>query len=560
MLTQKQYETKWHDELMELPPYAKTHAVDRRIDFDKFIFDPIEAKKVCVFIERFCTITKDAELAGQPLKLDPWQWHMLGNIYGWRRIKDGHRKYRDVYIQGGRKFGKTSLSSALVLYHMITEKATEAYILASTAAQAAIGLDITKSMVFQKEGLKKYIRPYKFELVCDKTGSRFKSMSANPDAAHGLNPSFVILDETHVYDSWELVEVMKTGMVTRANRLMILISTPGYDVSKPGYDHYLYAKKVNNLEIDNDEFFAIIFEADYEAPKGVDPDEWDEFSIEQLKKANPRWEHSPTLQEYLINAADNARQNPSERFAFRVLHLGKWVNSASSWLDPAIWKSGETEINITDKFKTMDCVIGVDLANTRDITAVTVLFWENMNTPQETYYAIPFAWMPADLIAENSKRDNVDYRKWVEMGFLETTPGNFTDWNFIQKRIYEIADEYNVISVAIDPWNGGKLATDLYNDGIPVEMIKQSIQSLSFPTKSMEKAIYDKRFNFEPNSLYTWQAGNVVIYQDASANIRIDKSKAAHKIDSIAATVNCFAYVEAHREELAAGDIEIFMI
>jgi len=560
MLTDSQYIEKWEDKLAELPPYAYDHAVTRHIDFDKFYFSDLEAKRVSAFIQKFATITKDAEHSGKPLMLDPWQKEMLGNIYGWRRNKDDNRKYREVYIQGGRKFGKTSLSSALVLYHMITEKQTEAYILASTAAQAAIGLDITKTMVFQHQDLKKYIRPYKFELVCDKTNSRFKSLSANPDALHGMNPSFVILDETHTYDDWEVPEVMKTGMVTRSNRLMISISTPGYDVSKPGYDYYLYAKKVEAREIDNDEFFTMIFEADYQPPVGVDPEDWDEFSVEQLIKANPRWEHSPTLQEYLINAAENARQNPSERFAFRVLHLGKWVNAASAWLDMSIFKLGETEEKIKDKFKGMDCVVGVDLANTRDITAVTVTFWENLGTPDETFYVLPYAWLPKDLVDENSKRDNVDYRKWIELGFLETTPGNFTDQSFIKKRIYDICEDFNVRAVAIDPWNGGAMATDLYNSGVPVEMIKQSIQSLSYPTKQMQGAIYDKRFKFEPNSLYTWQAGNVVVYEDASANIRIDKSKTAHKIDSIAATVNCFAYIEANREELEDGTFEIYTL
>ena len=73
MLTEKQYKEKWKDELLDLPKYAKEHAISRRIDFERYEFSAHHATHVSKFIEKFATITKDAEHSGKPLKLDPWQ-------------------------------------------------------------------------------------------------------------------------------------------------------------------------------------------------------------------------------------------------------------------------------------------------------------------------------------------------------------------------------------------------------------------------------------------------------------------------------------------------------
>lgn len=87
-------------------------AVKRQIEDQKrfsgksprFYFDPDEAAKVCKFIE-LLPHTK-GQLAGQKIRLEPWQIWILTTVFGWRRTADGGRRFRRVYIEVPRGNGK----------------------------------------------------------------------------------------------------------------------------------------------------------------------------------------------------------------------------------------------------------------------------------------------------------------------------------------------------------------------------------------------------------------------------------------------------------------------
>lgn len=69
-----------------------------------YYFDEKEASLVCRFIE-LLPHTK-GQLAGQKIRLEPWQVWILTTIFGWRRRADGGRRFRRVYIEVPRGNGK----------------------------------------------------------------------------------------------------------------------------------------------------------------------------------------------------------------------------------------------------------------------------------------------------------------------------------------------------------------------------------------------------------------------------------------------------------------------
>lgn len=75
-----------------------------------FVWDPEAASRVCRFIE-LLTHTK-GELAGQRIKLEPWQVFILTTAFGWRRREDGGRRFRRVYIEVARGNGKAVCRAA----------------------------------------------------------------------------------------------------------------------------------------------------------------------------------------------------------------------------------------------------------------------------------------------------------------------------------------------------------------------------------------------------------------------------------------------------------------
>ena len=120
----------------------------------KYYFDKIAAEKAIGFIETFCTHTK-GEKAGEPLKLEKWQSKIIADIFGWKNKETNLRKFRTVFIQLGRKNGKTTLASsiALLMLYMDSERGSEIYCAASDRNQSGILFSIAKSMVLQNKEL-----------------------------------------------------------------------------------------------------------------------------------------------------------------------------------------------------------------------------------------------------------------------------------------------------------------------------------------------------------------------------------------------------------------------
>lgn len=77
-----------------------------------YVFDDAEAARVCRFVE-LLTHTKGA-LAGQKIRLEPWQVWILTTIFGWRRRADGGRRFRRVFIEVPRGNGKALALDTLI--------------------------------------------------------------------------------------------------------------------------------------------------------------------------------------------------------------------------------------------------------------------------------------------------------------------------------------------------------------------------------------------------------------------------------------------------------------
>jgi phage terminase large subunit-like protein len=71
------------------------------------------ANNVCAFIERLLHIK--GPLAGQLIKLEPWQVFILTTVFGCVK-PTGNRRFRRSYVEVPRGNGKSAISSAAGLY------------------------------------------------------------------------------------------------------------------------------------------------------------------------------------------------------------------------------------------------------------------------------------------------------------------------------------------------------------------------------------------------------------------------------------------------------------
>ena len=73
-------------------------------------FDEAKGMRPIHFIEKFCRQSK-GRWAGQPLTLMDWQRSFIMRLFGWR-APDGKRRFRTVYLEVGKKNGKSTMISA----------------------------------------------------------------------------------------------------------------------------------------------------------------------------------------------------------------------------------------------------------------------------------------------------------------------------------------------------------------------------------------------------------------------------------------------------------------
>ena len=115
------------------------------------------------------------------------------------------------------------------------------------------------------------------------------------------------------------------------------------------------------------------------------------------------------------------------------------------------------------------------------------------------------------------------------------------DYDAIEAAIVGLADVYEIVELAYDPWNALSLITRLQARGMEVIPIRQGYASLSAPTKHLQSLVLSRRLRHGDNPVLTWMAGNMAVVSDPAGNIKPAKDKSSEKIDGMAALINAVA-------------------
>ena len=207
------------------------------------------------------------------LKLEPWQKFILSTLFGWKRAKDGLRRFREAYIEVPRKNGKSCFVAPMGLYMLVAdgEEGAEVYSGATTEKQAWEVYGPARIMAKRAEGFMEHygvdVRAKNMNLIG--SASRFEPLIGDP--GDGASPHCAIVDEYHEHDSPRLYDTMITGMGARRQPLIIVITTAGFNLGGPCYDMRLRAGKVLDRTLQDEELFAIVYtiRGRLEEPRGT---------------------------------------------------------------------------------------------------------------------------------------------------------------------------------------------------------------------------------------------------------------------------------------------------
>lgn len=491
----------------------------------------------CRWIETHCRIPEGRDV-GKPVKLRAWQKRDICRIY------DNPHRTRRAIISFGRKNAKTTLAAFLLLLHTCGPEARPNSQLNSAAQskdQAAILFKLAAKIVRLSPTLSPVIviRDTIKELYCPELGTLYKALSAEASTAYGLSPVFIVHDELGQVKgpSSELYDALETAVGAHEAPLSIIISTQAPTEAD------LLSVLIDDGLAGNDPRVVVSL---YTADMAIDP-----FTEEAIRQANPAFGDFLNATEVLAMAED-ARRMPSRESEYRNLVLNQRVDASSPFVSRSLWESCGAEPMGFDKDTPL--YGGLDLSAVNDLTALVLI-----GNVSSTWNVAPYFWLPADGLAEKSRKDRVPYDVWSKGGHLLTAPGKSVDYEYVATFLRGLFDSHNIRKIAFDRWGFKHLRPWLLKAGFTEDEIEerfeefgQGYQSMSPALRTLEGELLNGRIAHGKHPVLSMCANNAVVISDPSGNRKLAKDKSSGRIDGMVALAMAFGVAPLDGEDAVA--------
>jgi phage terminase large subunit-like protein len=536
-------------------PKTKKHMYDATAidNINEYYFCFETAEFVCKFLENCITHVKPNRFKKFPLHIS--QRKFFSNLFGWKRIDTGRRRYFEVFRYVPRKNSKTFDIACLIHIGMILdgEGAPEIYSVASVKSQAKLIQEAFVGTIRNDQDLPHLCANgwlAKFydihgtkdvkAVTAENQTSLYKALASDEGHAHGLNAHFALCDETHTWTDSSMFDVLQTSMGVREQPLMVSITTADYARESFCNKKFKYAKQVCKDPNYDDSFLPILYYADEEEFH----DDWTDKKV--WYRVNPMLGTAKNI--HVMDREFRQAQNESIYInAFKRLHLNICTKSESSAFDMVCFDRCYQMTD--DNFKLMKqtipeflrgakCYGGFDAAYKWDLTAFVLDF-------PEYDYVLSFNWI-------HSKHSEIARYKNDFNDFLTIAGTDEISFDKIATYMDEIYTHFNIIDVGFDPNQSREivkiLETESENDW-QCYSIAQNARNLSEPIKHTISAVEACNINHNNNSCFAWQMSNAEIKEDNNNNYMFVKPKGPDaRIKKIDAAV-AFAMARARRLE-----------
>ncbi len=513
-------------------------------------FDPTRVDRV---IRAFMAMRHtQGDLAGKPLRPDPWQIaYILAPVFGWVKRNDNDkivRVVRKVFVDIPRKNGKTTMCGGLALYMLAADReyGAQVYAAAIKKDQAAKLFDPVKQIVDQSPQLRKYLRTRQGKIIHPQSGSYFKVEANDPSGLHGANVHASIVDEIHIHKTPDLIDALETGAGSRSQPLNVSITTADDGSIESPYAHRrsLIEQLAKGTLVDP-AYYGVVWAAD---------EEDDPFAEETWVKANPGFPISPT-RDFLTSEATLAQNSPVQLANYLRLYLGIRTKQQTKYFPLEDWDANSTSPIDEESLVDTVCYAGLDLGQTDDLCAFTMLF------PQDdgSIKAVFRLWTPEANVKRLDKLTSGSASVWIREGHIKVTSGNVADYDVIQADILELAERFAIMDIAYDRYGATQLVTNLTYENLSMTPVGMGYLSMSPVTKEFQRRILLGEFDHGQNPALRWQADMLAVMMDPSGNVKPDRDAvraAGGKMDGIVAAIMAMAGIVRMDTRDDTGDDE----
>lgn len=225
-----------------------------------------------------------------------------------------------------------------------------------------------------------------------------------------------------------------------------------------------------------------------------DIDRWND--INELRKSNPNLGVSITV-DYLLEEIAVAEGSLSRKAEFITKHCCVKQNSSLAWLPAKLVQDAGGAHMDPEMFRGSYCVGGLDLSQTRDLTAAVVVIEKDGEL-----YVLAHFWLPAEKIDEATQRDGVPYQAYIQRGILSPSGDNFIDYHDCYGWFTKLVEEYEILplQVGYDRYSAQYLINDLQAYGFKCDSVFQG-ENLWPVLEEMRGMLEDRKVHIGDNDL-----------------------------------------------------------
>jgi phage terminase large subunit-like protein len=313
---------------------------------------------------------------------------------------------------------------------------------------------------------------------------------------------------------------------------------------------YNYSTKVLEGLIPDDRFFSWITELDGELLNAAgeviqDADRWDDEST--WVKACPNLGVTVKIEDMRQEALE-ASNDPESLNAFKRYSLNIRVDAQEQVIGTADWdrcaRPGDPIALRKETLSRMAgriCFSALDLALTDDTSSLGLVF--PPMTEGELWEFVNFYWIPEDNIKDRVNKHQVPYDVWRDQGFLITTPGKVTDYDFISGHITELRKTFDLRELAYDPALASGLIKKVLQSGFKTDRVvkfAQTAMNYAAPCGDFVRAIARREIQHDADPVTRWQITNLRWKKNHTGLIMPDKEKSIEKIDGVVAAIMAY--------------------
>jgi phage terminase large subunit-like protein len=368
------------------------------------------------------------------------------------------------------------------------------------------------------------------DLYLPATNATVKKIAFSAKKSDGFNPSLAICDEVAAWEGdkgLKQYEVLKSGMGARPEGMLLSCTTSGY-INDSIYDE-LIKRSTRFLLGDSKErkLLPFLYMID-------DIEKWND--INELKKANPNLGVSVSV-DFMLEEIAIAEGSLSKKAEFITKYCNLKQNASLAWLDTKTVDSccGDP-LNLED-FRSCYCVAGIDLSQTTDLTAATIVIEKNGEL-----YVFAHFWLPSEKIDDATARDGLPYQMYIARGLLSVSGENFVDYRDCYNWLVGMVEKYEILplKVGYDRYSAQYLIQDLEAYGFQTDDVFQG-DNLWIVLQEMEGLMKDGKVHIGDNDLLKIHLLNSAIkMNNERGRGRLVKINPVMHIDGTAALADAF--------------------